>query len=459
MNKSFSAFKAITPQELAIAWDNGLFVFDTSVLLNIYRYRAQARKELLNIIGIFGKRKWLPNHVALEFYRNRPTVIAAQHRLLAEVKDAVEKSINSLREDFNSLQLSKIHSIIDVQPLLSEFEKQSSLFNVNIDTQIGELQTVNMPDPLRQTLEALFSDLVGLPPADQNELDNIYKEAEQRFSKRIPPGYKDLDKGKDEPDEHIHGGIVYKRKYGDYLIWRQLLEHAAANKVKYLFYITDDAKEDWWWKVNSNGPKNLGPRPELIDEAQRIGGVEIFQMYDAESLLFNARQYMKVMVSEETISEAREVKIADKTANKFEQLLRQRRASRAVWKWLERKYKSVEEVNEHRCNYVAHRDGENLGFYVIACPSMWLPRRSLFQELSDMANERGYDEFTLIIVVPAQERIGIIKKSILEDANKTDISNIRIILGMLEKNERNGFWEFQLFEEFRFEEPSTCIST
>jgi hypothetical protein len=45
----------------------------------------------------------------------------------------------------------------------------------------------------------------------------IYKEAEQRFKESIPPGYK--DNKKPEPD-----------KYGDIVLWFQLIDYAKSEK-------------------------------------------------------------------------------------------------------------------------------------------------------------------------------------------------------------------------------------
>ena len=52
------------------------------------------------------------------------------------------------------------------------------------------------------------------------------------------------------------------RKFGDFFLWKELLEHGKEQKRPIIF-VTDDKKEDWWLKVKG---RTLGPRPELIAE-------------------------------------------------------------------------------------------------------------------------------------------------------------------------------------------------
>ena len=50
-------------------------VFDTNVLLNIYRCSKSTRDVLLEIMNSFKDRLWIPYQVAKEFMSNRPEVI------------------------------------------------------------------------------------------------------------------------------------------------------------------------------------------------------------------------------------------------------------------------------------------------------------------------------------------------------------------------------------------------
>ena len=56
-------------------WEKAVFVFDTNVLLNLYRYSAKTRNSLLDAFESLKDRVWIPYQVAYEFMRGRCEVI------------------------------------------------------------------------------------------------------------------------------------------------------------------------------------------------------------------------------------------------------------------------------------------------------------------------------------------------------------------------------------------------
>jgi hypothetical protein len=288
-------------------WKEALFVFDANVLLNLYRYQASTRDELLKVLEHLSGRIWVPYHVALEFQRNRLKVVAEQNRRFSEVRRTIEKAKEGLVADLDRLQLPKRHSLINPQSLVTGFESLVAAFLTELDTLQETQQKLTATDLLKDRIEALFEGRVGIPPKDQVAVDELQKQAETRFKLMIPPGYQDADKGKDEPDGYIHGGILYKRKYGDYIVWQQLLAHAKASNSKAVIFVTDDGKDDWWLRIDSDGRKTIGARPELIEEARLSASVESFLMYKPEGFLKYAKEFLKAQVSEETLSDVREV--------------------------------------------------------------------------------------------------------------------------------------------------------
>jgi hypothetical protein len=97
-------------------------------------------------------------------------------------------------------------------------------------------------------------------------------------------------KDKPEPD-----------RYGDFVIWSQLLKHAHATKVPIVF-ITDDAKEDWYW---THKGKKLGPRPELRNEMMRTAGVDMY-IYTTDNFVKHASAVTKVRADSKVVKEIRE---------------------------------------------------------------------------------------------------------------------------------------------------------
>jgi hypothetical protein len=333
----FPEYEEPSRRDYPAIWKHGQFIFDANVLLSLFRYQTATRDELLKIIGQLSDRIWIPYQVALEFQRNRVAVLAEQTKRFFDVRAAVEKSRVGLRSEIDKLQLGNRHSLINPQPLLAGFESLTGEFLSHLDRQYEAQQKISDRDPLKEQIENLFDKKVGAPPKDQSELDSIYKEAESRYEFRIPPGYEDRDKDKKEPDECSHRGLIYKRKYGDYLMWVQILRHAREDGIKHLIFVTDDRKEDWWQKVEVDGPKTVGRRPELAEEARLKASVDSFLMYSPEEFLKFAKEFLKAQVSDETLNDVREMSATqdargDRSAapNEEESLKRARVVARAL---------------------------------------------------------------------------------------------------------------------------------
>lgn len=290
-------------------WKTALFVFDTNILLNLYRYQTNTSEELIAVIKKLSDRIWIPHHVALEFQRSRLSVISAQGRRFNELRNVINKSRTSLFTEISKLSLQKRHALIDSEALLSEFDTLVNKFLAQLEDLQQSQQKPTDPDPLKHRIEELFDGKVGTAFEDQKTVDVLSKEAETRYKYKIPPGYEDIEKDKKDPDEFMHNSVIYKCKYGDFFVWKQILDYAKKTEQKSLIFVTDDAKEDWWSLVDFNGTKTIGARPELIEEAQVIGGVNSFLMYKPEGFLQYAKNFLRATVSEETLNEVRDLSV------------------------------------------------------------------------------------------------------------------------------------------------------
>ena len=267
MKGLFPQYEPANNLDYRAVWKDAIFVFDTNVLLNLYRYQENTRDELLSVLDELSEKIWIPFHVALEFQRNRLKVISEQGKKFSEVRKSVEKFKGTLSAELEKLNLAKRHTHINPELLISGFETLANDFLKKLEDSQKTQQKLTAPDSLKERIETLFENRVGPAPTDQKTIDELFKVAEQRYKFKIPPGYMDSKKDEDSSDEFTHGNIIYKRKYGDYILWTQLLQFAKAHNKSKIVFITDDAKEDWWLKYNLDGPKIIGPRPELREEA------------------------------------------------------------------------------------------------------------------------------------------------------------------------------------------------
>jgi hypothetical protein len=315
-------------------WANSLFVFDTNALLNLYRYRIGTRDELLAVLDRISAQIWIPYQVALEFQRNRLSVIAEQIKRFSEVRRTIEKAKSSLNTELAKLKLQERHSLINPEPLIDGFEQLTKNFFIELQKLEQDQQTLSGKDDLKDRLENLFDGRVGDGFTKQEDLETLHKQGEVRYKFNIPPGYEDDSKDSKSPDEYMHGGLIYKRKYGDFIIWKQILEHCKKSGNKSLIFITDDAKEDWWRIIDLDGPKTIGPRAELIDEARRIGEIDQFLMYTPDQFLKYANDALKTQVSDAAIQEVKDISLTRVTTKRMQAMETAVRAARALRSWL-----------------------------------------------------------------------------------------------------------------------------
>ncbi len=247
---------------------------------------------------------WLPYQAALEYQRNRLSVIAEQKRRFREVRTAVEKGVGSLEADLGKLQLVKRHSTIDATKLLFDLHAAQEKFLKRLSEQEDDQRDVTDEDPIRERLNAVFSNRVGEAPSEKS-IREIETEGKVRYESKMPPGYRDQAK---EGETFTHQGFLYRREFGDLILWKQVMTHARERNIKQLIFVTDDDKEDWWCITDSEGLKRIGPRPELTEELRRQSGVERFFMLSSERFAPLFAGLLKVSLQAKTIEQVQDVK-------------------------------------------------------------------------------------------------------------------------------------------------------
>jgi hypothetical protein len=344
---------------------------------------------------------WIPHHVGLEFQRNRLKVIAEQSRRVSDARRAVTNVIASLNVEFEKLQLKKRQSLIDPDRLIGQFETVARSFYDELDKLPQSQQKVNDADPIKEKLEELFDGRIGRPPTSQEDVDDLYREAVERYKRKIPPGYEDAPKDKNENDAYTHRGITYQRKFGDFVIWRQILSAAKETRIESIVLVTDDGKDDWWWKIEQDGSKTIGPRPELVEEASRFG-VDTFLMYSPENFLKFSGEVLRSPVSEATLAEVRDVS-QERDIGRSVRLIGLEHLEDptmdAVERWLMPDSDAV--GRSHFPDLIAYKDGKRHGYELV----LWTKHTSsAFLRMKTksallQAKGLGLTDFTLVFVI------------------------------------------------------------
>lgn len=322
MKNEFKAFYNRSDEELEEIWTykETLFVFDTNVFLNLYSYSKSTQDDFFSVLNKLKKKIWIPHQVAVEYYRRRISVISNDNKTYTEIDnlDIINseklKDLNRLcsKNQNPDLYEEKEQFIAKLNDLISEFKG-------NIKGHNKKRPYVNSKDEIRENIESVFNKKIGDKPDSQKWLDDLYKTGEERYKNNIPPGYKDSAKDNDEYNTFTAFGLNYKRKFGDLIIWEQIIEYCLKNKdIKYLVLITDDSKEDWWESIKSGGNKLIGARYELREEiySRTNQAIDYFHMYQTSNFLNDANKYIDTKVQDSSIDETNQI-IVHQTVKDF----------------------------------------------------------------------------------------------------------------------------------------------
>lgn len=266
MRTLFPGFFTPTDAEFKELWRDATFAFDANVLLGLYKLSSDTRRLFFDVLAKLGDRIFLPNQAACEYLKNRPAAISARTKLYNEIRNAAEKSANSIRSQL------KEHSLPRGAEIVQAATEAAEKITAAVDAALKEEADIWSQDDLMTKIIETFDGKVG-SLYDSSRIEEIYKIGAVRYARSIPPGYKDENKG--EPN-----------KYGDVVIWFQLVDQATKAK-KPVIFVTRDAKGDWWLQHDG---KTIGPRPELRQEMKIDAGVD-FYMYTTTTFLEFAQEF------------------------------------------------------------------------------------------------------------------------------------------------------------------------
>jgi len=306
MKDGFKGFYNPGGDDLESVWNSKdtIFVFDTNVYLNIYSYAEETKNDLFSVLDKIKEKLWVPNHVALEYQKRRLDVIDRERETFTKITNAFNKFNNQINSEIiQNLGIEKklpdLHK--SLVGFMSDFNGLCDKFvNGALKEQKKLKPDVRSGDEIRKKLDVILSGKIGLP-FTQEELDEIYLEGEERFLNKIPPGFKDAGKGGDSFD-FSYMGVNYKRKFGDLIIWKQLIKESSREDIKKVVFITDDKKNDWWYGI---GDKIIGPQERLQSEFYSLTNVDSFKMYDTIDFLKDAVIYLGTKVDEKSFDDVK----------------------------------------------------------------------------------------------------------------------------------------------------------
>lgn len=289
MRDAFPGYYKPTQDELADLWSNALIVLDTNALFNLFRYTNATREAFFKVLAAKRDRLWLPYQVGLEFQRGRLGVIEDQQQAFTNLIDKTKTALAMVTNDVGalrnhpSLDLNELRRTVDeaIKTIERKIEATREQYQAEVLAALRHDETTDM-------ITDLYIGKVG-SPYDEVKMAEIVRAGAERYEAKIPPGYK--DKGKPEPE-----------RYGDLVLWFQILDRAESDHSSVIF-VGDDQKEDWWRSFKG---RKIGPRVELVDEFQSRTGSRIYFL-TPHGLMELAKEYDDATIGKDAVQEVAQV--------------------------------------------------------------------------------------------------------------------------------------------------------
>ncbi|OKP98633.1 PIN domain-containing protein [Paenibacillus sp. P46E] len=255
-NISFESFKELWGEDCIV-------VLDTNAILDLYRYSSATTDHVFTVLNSINEQIWIPAQVLEEYERNYRSVITNARKKYSDVTQNVQaifqKAKNGIDKqfirykNFNFPRINELGEFINTK--IIEINTEAANFSISVNEEIESNKTMLEDGRVKAFMDALNeSGRVG-SASSFSEKVSIYSEGATRYLHKLPPGYMDIDK--DKKDE------TKTEKFGDLVLWKQLLKYAKTID-KSVIFITNDDKEDWWVLNERNNP--VEPRPELVQE-------------------------------------------------------------------------------------------------------------------------------------------------------------------------------------------------
>lgn len=243
MKKHFPGYYPMTKKEIDEHWNKASFIIDSVFLLDIFRLNNEDAQTLLTILNEtpIKEKLWIPYDVAWIYHHSLNGEVLQQitniQNTLCQLTNCKENIIGKKRYPYLEINITE-----KLQELIETITQK-------LNSQINSLSQVLKNDIRKLQINDLFTGHIGEPYQDA-ELEEIYTQAQNRYSTSTPPGFC--------TGTHPNKRIMYH----DMVIWNQIQKYATDNE-KDIIFANGKTREDWFYKVND---KVISPRQELIDE-------------------------------------------------------------------------------------------------------------------------------------------------------------------------------------------------
>ncbi|MGY0683151.1 PIN-like domain-containing protein (plasmid) [Mammaliicoccus sciuri] len=266
-----------------------IIVLDTNYLLDILRKSTIVSEQYLEALKKVKNNIYIPYLVALEFNFNKKNVKNTKQRDIQNYKNGLISEIDSISAKIEEQKFfsEEEHKTKFKDELMDEVDKFKGNLETLLNKKIEDMVT-GVQEKQYDTLIKIIEDRIG-EQYDQKWIDSIETEGESRFKDGIPPGYDDTKKDKGSKPKKFYNDITYQKKYGDLIIWKDIIKYAKkVDDKRKLIFVTNDGiaehKNDFLYKKNG---MTIGPHIHLMNE--------IKQEADKEFYLLNNVRFVQIV--------------------------------------------------------------------------------------------------------------------------------------------------------------------
>ena len=291
----FVGYKIASSAELDAALREAVVAVDANVLLDLYRFRPQTSRDLIETLRSLGDRLVVPHQALREFWRRRQRTQDSPAGATTAATDALDKSGRSIRDALDRWAIAVGVDDDEVSHLFVPVEDSLGALKGKLQNVSQDAYAERSGDPILGQLEEILAGRVTSPLAPEERTECL-TEANRRIEADEPPGYMDANKQDGDLPE---GGV------GDYLIWYEATRY-AKEQGQDLLIVTRDQKEDWWWRQKTDF---IGPRPELTLEYHQLTGHRLFLMRPTD--LLKRASVLHVEVDQSSSADAERVALIE----------------------------------------------------------------------------------------------------------------------------------------------------
>ncbi|MBW7475270.1 PIN domain-containing protein [Paenibacillus oenotherae] len=264
-----------------------IFVFDTNVYLQPYRLTPDARDQILKAFKDKTDFTFVPYQVYEEFLRHcdkeRDSGFGKYIKIRKEINSLVENTKNTTDGifvkalEFKYPLVGKLKN--DLADIIANMKAVYEQYEKDIQPEIDKDKESLRKDETKGYIEQLASEGKVGAIFTQAELLNIYAEGKLRYEHLLPPGFEDSVKDRDDPTR--------RKKFGDLILWKQVLLHAKITGRDVIF-VTRDVKGDWW-ELEGKDEVPVESRRELIKEFKEITERDFMMVTFNNFIAYNSR--------------------------------------------------------------------------------------------------------------------------------------------------------------------------